>query len=395
MPNYTAFPIEYQVPNSDDIAEGITNLYMTDAEKTALALLDPNRQLPGGGLAGQRLTKIDATDYNVEWTDDPVIDVGVQTFNGRAPDGTGNITPISGDYSADIISYDPSGPSFTSLEVQGALDEAAFRLDQLPRPGHIIRKGGDLPQRDVLDFVSAYYTVIDGFDRTIVNFDDSGLMLIATYDPTGVGGDAFDLGNHTGSITLSQVSDSGALAALDTVSTSDIDDNAVTFAKMQATGAVAGPYQWPMVTVNSKGYIVSVSENVDPLARANHTGTQTMSTISDAAAIATSGNADDLSDGTNNVAMLTTERTKLGQLDPNAQLPLGGAANQVLTKNSSSNYDVSWQAAPGGGAGHVIKDQTTTFPQRTNLTFLGFTVVDDMPGDSTNVVAPTGTALEY
>ena len=393
MVTFTQFTFEGARPDSDDIDEGITNLYFTDFERGKLGSLDPNAQVPSGGLPDQVLTKDGPSDHDMEWRDLPAVDTGLMSFNGRTDP---NVVPMSGDYSADIVNFDPSGSSLTSLDVEGALNELAFRTDQSTINGHIIQNGGtDLAQEDRLNFSDSFIVATAAAGATEITFNPSGLMEVITYDPTGVGGDAFDLGNHHGSLTLSQISDSGDLAALDTVSTSDIELEAVTDGQLNTTGVVATLYQWPSFQVSTKGRILSATENSSPLERANHTGTQLISTISDAAAIAASGNADDLADGVARVAMTSAERVALAALDPNAQVPPGGVLGQVLTKNSAANFDASWQPAGGGGSGHVIKDQTTTFPQRTNLTFLGFSVVDDAGGDSTNVVAPTGQPLDF
>ena len=395
MVDFTQFPFTGQRPDSDDIPEGLVNLYFTAAERAVLALLDPAAQIPVGGAAGERLTKVDGTDYNVEWTPDPTIDVGLTAFNGRT---VADVVPTLGDYNTSLVVHDPTGSTLSGTTTKAALDELAFRTDATPINGHIIQNSGvDVAQEDRLNFDSVYLTVTPQAGvSTNIGFDASGLMTVAQYDPQGIGGDAFALEDHTGSLTLSQISDAGALAAEDQISVSaQLADNVVIDSKLSSTGVVATTYQWPTFEVNVKGRILSASENVDPLARANHTGTQLMATISDAAAIATSGSADDLSNGSVNAAMLLTERTKLSQLDVNAQVPIGGTLGQVLTKNSAANFDTSWQAPGVGGSGHVIKDDVTTFPQRTNLTFLGFSVVDDSLGDSTNVVAPTGQPLAF
>jgi len=58
-------------------------------------------------------------------------------------------------------------------------------------------------------------------------------MQQSVYDPGGVNDDAFARANHTGTQLLSTISDAGALAALNTVATAQIDDEAVTTAKLQ------------------------------------------------------------------------------------------------------------------------------------------------------------------
>lgn len=391
MVDFTTLPFTGLKPKSDDIPEGTTNLYFTAAERAALAALDPNAQLPAGGTTTQRLEKIDGTDFNAQWADDPVIDVGLTAFNGRT---VADVVPTAGDYIAAQITYDPSGSTLTSLTSQTAIDELAVRTDASTINGHVIQNAGvDETQEDRLDFTTSYLTVVnDPGVATRVGFDPSGLLDKATYDPTAIGGDAFDLSNHIGNLTLSRISDSGALAAKDLIDeTALLAANVVTTAAIAPTGAVANTYQWPTIQSNTKGQILTIAENVDPLARANHTGTQLIATISDAAAIAASGSAEDLSDGVSKVAMTLTERNTLALLDPNAQLPLGGVLSEVLTKNSATNYDASWQPAPGGAGGHVIQDATTTFPQRTFLKLLGDVVVNDNgPMDTTEATYTGG-----
>jgi hypothetical protein len=45
-------------------------------------------------------------------------------------------------------------------------------------------------------------------------------------------------------------------------------------------------------------------------------------------------------------------------IDPNAQLPKGGATGDVLTKNSGADFDASFQPSSGGG-GALITQKTT------------------------------------
>ena len=58
-------------------------------------------------------------------------------------------------------------------------------------------------------------------------------MLKTIYDPQVIEADAFDRTNHTGKQTMSTISDAWALAVLDTVWTTQIDNDAVTLDKIQ------------------------------------------------------------------------------------------------------------------------------------------------------------------
>ena len=51
---------------------------------------------------------------------------------------------------------------------------------------------------------------------------------------------------------------------------------------------------------------------------------------------------------------------------PSQLIPSGGAAGQVLTKDSSTNYDVSWQDAPSGGASLSSTSVTISTSNRGN-----------------------------
>lgn len=94
----------------------------------------------------------------------------------------------------------------------------------------------------------------------------------------------------------------------------------------------------------------------------------------------------------NTNAFTDSEQTKLGNLDANAQLPTGGTAGQILTKDSGTNYDSSWQDAPsGGGSGtynQSSKDGSVISVNRATLEFRDsgdatVTVTDDAGGDRT------------
>ena len=47
----------------------------------------------------------------------------------------------------------------------------------------------------------------------------------------------------------------------------------------------------------------------------------------------------------------TAEKTKLGTLESDAQLPVGGTAGQIVEKIDGTNYNVRWVDAPTGGGG--------------------------------------------
>jgi lysophospholipase L1-like esterase len=69
-----------------------------------------------------------------------------------------------------------------------------------------------------------------------------------------------DRSNHTGTQLLETISDAGTLASKNTVSESEIDDEAVTDDKLSESGVTAGTYNVANVTVNSKGRITYIEE---------------------------------------------------------------------------------------------------------------------------------------
>jgi Concanavalin A-like lectin/glucanases superfamily len=72
-------------------------------------------------------------------------------------------------------------------------------------------------------------------------------------------------------------------------------------------------------------------------------------------------------------------------------VPVGGTAGQVLTKDTPTDYDTSWQTAAGGG--HAIQDEGIALAARAALNFVGagVTAADDAANNRTNVTVPGPT----
>jgi len=103
-------------------------------------------------------------------------------------------------------------------------------------------------------------------DGTIVNADINASAAIAL---SKLATDPLARANHTGSQLLSTISDAGTLAALSAVASAQITDGTIVDSDINASAAIA---------------LSKLA--TDPLARANHTGTQLLSTISDAGSLA-------------------------------------------------------------------------------------------------------------
>lgn len=137
---------------------------------------------------------------------------------------------------------------------------------------------------EILNFTAAR-SMLNVADGSTANDTDANLLARA---------------NHTGTQTLSTISDSGTLAALNTVGSTQIDNGAVGLTKLadMATASFVGrnsastgdPEILNTTTARSMLNVAdgSTANDTDAnlLARANHTGTQTLATISDSGALA-------------------------------------------------------------------------------------------------------------
>jgi len=140
--------------------------------------------------------------------------------------------------------------------------------------------------------------------------------------------------NHTGSQLLSTISDAGALASLNTVASATITNDSIVNEDISASAAIA---------------LSKLA--TDPLARANHTGTQAAGTITGLASVATSGSASDLGTGS---------------------LPDARLSSNVALENVANNFSAAQTVSVNGaastpalsltGAGFTGGTGTTTFP---------------------------------
>lgn len=191
--------------------------------------------VPVGGTTGQALTKINATDYNTQWSDTTVTLTGDVTGTG-----TGSIATAIG--AGVIVNADINASAGIAL--------SKLASDPLARANHT----GSQTASTISDFNEAVddraADLLVGGTNITLTYNDAANTL--TINSTGGGVSDGDKGDIV-------VSGGGTVWS--------IDAGVIVDADISASAAIA----------NSK-------LATDPLARANHTGTQTASTISDFAA---------------------------------------------------------------------------------------------------------------
>lgn len=172
------------------------------------------------------------------------------------------ISDFSGDY-ADL-SNQPTIPSdsndisnasaVTGVTVSDALNTLNTGKASTTHASTHVRAASDEIDGDQIDidFTPANYT--PSVSPAEVNHEDHlSAHLAGISDELGNKSDT----GHTH--TLSDITDSGALAALDTVGTTEIDNDAVTADKLANTAVTAGSYTNADITVDQQGRITSAS----------------------------------------------------------------------------------------------------------------------------------------
>jgi hypothetical protein len=192
---------------------------------------------------------------------------------------------------------------------------------------------------------------------------------------------ALDRANHTGTQAMATVSDAGALATKDTVGSTDIDNNSVTYEKIQDVS-------------NTDRFIGRVSLGAgDP---EELTGSQATAILDDVVGDTGSGGTKGLAPapGAGDAAA-----GKFLKADGTWAEPPGAAGGDSVSVNGTSaadaDFDDATPAAPAGGV-NVKWQKDTSAPDNISAHLaandIGNTVLADMAANTVKVNATAGTA---
>lgn len=269
---------------------------------------------------GEMNTFVDSADDHYKRKDSTgaIVDIeavasGVSSFNGRS----GAVLPQSGDYDAGEISFTPTG-TIVATDVQSAIDF----LDTSKAPETHVGSNG-ASQHAIADGSNAGFMSPSNFTKL------AGIATGATANQT----DAFLLNraNHTGTqsvgtITgLATVATTGSYADL-TSTPSSLPPNGA------ASGDLTGSYPAPTLSAAIQSFLLS---------RSNHTGTQSVGTITGLATVATTGSYVDL---TSTPSALPPNGAASGDLTGSYPAPTLSAAIKSFLE-SRSNHTGTQSAA--------------------------------------------------
>lgn len=164
--------------------------------------------------------------------------------------------------------------------------------------------------------------------------------------------------NHTGTQTLSTISDAGALAAKNTIATGDVDNNAITTAKLEqiATKSILG--RTSASTGDIEEIDIATTLKTDLNLTSTDVGLGNVNNTSDAAkpiSTATQTALDAKLAKASNLSDVTNRQTSLDNLTD-----VANATNEyILTKDTATGNAV-FKAAPGGAGGTNLSIGTIT-----------------------------------
>jgi trimeric autotransporter adhesin len=220
------------------------------------------------------------------------------------------------------------------------------------------------------------------FDGTIVDADVSPSAAIAL---SKLAGDPLARANHTGTQPSSTITGLGALAALNTVTSAELADGTIVDADVSPGAAIASAKIAGLGTLAAKnavgsaditdGSIVDADVNAsaaialsklatDPLARANHTGTQTAATISDfsaAVGAVAGGGVDATLYNAHSILKADVDDTPVALAVPSSTFVGRGAAGAITTLDAAaaktvlalSPTDIGTVPIASGGTGAI------------------------------------------
>ena len=306
-----------------------------------------------------------------QWTSaNPVLNAGEMGWESdtnkfKIGDGTNHWADL--DYFADTNST--VNPSFgTSIVFEGATadsyettlqvtDPTADRTITLPNvTGTVITTGNLSDITDIGVFTSTIVmegSTADSYELTLSAGDPTADRTITFPDATGTVALTSNLSSYaplnsptfTGTVTLPANTISQSMMGDDSVGTNEIGGLAVTEAKI-ADGAVTSVKiaNGTIVNedINASAAIALSKLATDPLARANHTGTQTASTISDFDTQVRTSKVTDLTAPTGSFSMNSQKITNLGT--PSASTDAATVA-YVDAATAGLNVHASVQAA--------------------------------------------------
>lgn len=228
-----------------------------------------------------------------------------------------------------VTATELSSGAVTNLKIaENTIEESRLNISNSPVSGYVLTSDGGTGFTWALNSASNYYlssisksgniltfNIAGGYSGAAVTYGFGG----AAFLNVGTGGSQVAAGDHTH--TLSDITDSGALASLSSVDTGEIATGAVTLPKLSATGGTAGQ----VLAINSGGTAIEWI---------NSSGTAIPSLRLLPSSIGTAGQILRVNSG-------ATAVEYVGLTVAPGELASGSQANQIL--GTDSNGDLEWR----------------------------------------------------